>query len=75
MLEELGEIFRRFGAAVNAEKFADQAHIGAPGELHLFRAVMEIEVPGKSLRERRRAGPARVNERAINIKQNQSHHL
>jgi hypothetical protein len=36
--------------------------------------MMEIEMPGKSLRERRRAGPARVNERAINIKQNQSYH-
>jgi hypothetical protein len=36
--------------------------------------MMEIEMPGKSLCERRRPGPARVNERAVNIKQNEPHH-
>jgi hypothetical protein len=74
MLEELLEIFRRLSEAVDAEKFAHQADISAPGEPHLFRAVMEIELFGKGLRECRRAGPARVNERAVDIKQNESHH-
>jgi hypothetical protein len=60
--------------AVDAEKFTNQADIGAPGELHLFRAVMEIEMPGKSLRECRRSRPARMNKRAVNIKQNEPHH-
>jgi hypothetical protein len=36
---------------------------------------MEIEMPGKCLRERRRACPARMNERAVNIKQNEPYHL
>jgi hypothetical protein len=35
---------------------------------------MEVEMPGKSFRERRRASSARVNERAVNIKQNEPHH-
>ena len=34
-------MLRRLRQAVDAEKFAHEAHVRAPGELHLFRTVME----------------------------------
>ena len=50
------------------EEFADEAEVGAAGETDLLRAAGRVEFggegPGKSLR----AGAARVNERAVNVK-------
>jgi hypothetical protein len=40
MLEEPRN-FPAWRDVVNAEKFADEADVGAPGELHFFRAVMQ----------------------------------
>ena len=59
---------------MNTEKFADETHVGAAGELDLFDAVVRVELGGKGFGESLRTGPPRVNERAVNIKQNQSHH-
>src|ERR1019366_1209837 len=67
MLEEQLKMFRRGGHVVNPEKFADEAHVRAPGEFHLLRAVMQVEMFGECLGERRRARSARVNERAVNV--------
>ena len=74
MLKKFAEMFRRGGDIVDAEKFADEADIGAPGKLHLLRSVMEVELLGKSLRERRRARAARVNERAVDVEENKPNH-
>ena len=74
MLEEQLEIFRRLGLAVDAEKFADQAHVRAPGEFHFFRSVVEMKMLGKRLGERRRARAAGVDERAVNVEKNQPNH-
>ena len=73
-LEKLREMFRRLRQAVDAEKFADEADVGAAGELHFFRAVMQLEFRGKRFGKRLRAGVARVDERAVNVEQNQFHH-
>jgi hypothetical protein len=59
---------------VDFEKFADEAEIGAPGELHFFRTVMEVEFRRKGFFESLRAGVARVDERAVNVEQNEFHH-
>jgi len=74
ILEEAPEIFRRGGNVVVAEKFADEADVGAPGELHFFQAVVGFEFGGKGLGESLRAGVARVDERAVNVEQNQFYH-
>src|ERR1035438_1448978 len=57
----------RLRLAVDAEKLAHQAHIRAAGELHPLRAVMQMEMLREGFGERRRARPARVNERAVNV--------
>ena len=57
-----------------AEKFADEAHVGTPGELDFLDAVARVELGGEGLGEGLRTGPPCMNERAVNVKQNQSHH-
>lgn len=74
ILEEPAEISRRFRQTVDAEKLTDKAHVRAPGELHLFRAVMQVELRGERPRERFRARAARMHQRAVNVEQNQSNH-
>jgi len=59
---------------VHLEKFADEAHVGAPGELHFFRAVVQVEFRGERFFESLRSGMACVDERAVNVEQNQFHH-
>jgi hypothetical protein len=73
-LEEPLKIFRCGRDVVKAEKFADKIHIGAPGEPDFINAVAHVELRGEGFGEGLRTGAARVNERAVNIKQNQSHH-
>ena len=73
-LKKLREMFRRFGQRVDFEKFADKAHVGAPGEFYLFGAVMQVEFRRESFFESLRAGVTRVNERAVNVEQNEPHH-
>jgi len=59
---------------VDAEKFAHEAHVRAPGELHLFRTVMEVELRGEGFGERPRARAAGVDQRAVNVKENEPDH-
>ena len=66
-LEEPLEIFRRGRNAVKPEKFADEIHVGAPGELDFFDAVGRVELGGKGFGKSLRSGAARVNERAVNV--------
>jgi hypothetical protein len=68
MVEEAAKVFLRFGQLVDAEKLPDQPHIGAAGELHFFRAVMETEFVGKGAGKSFRARATGVDERAIDIK-------
>ena len=72
--EELCKMFRRLRQSMDFEKFPDEADVGAAGELHLFRAVMKAEFRGKGFGEGLRAGVARVDERAVNVEQNQFYH-
>ena len=72
--EKLREMFRRFRQVVDAEEFADQADVGTAGEFYFFGAVMQLEFRGKGLGESLRAGVAGVDERAVNVEQNQFHH-
>ncbi len=66
--EELAEMARRLIQSMKAKKLAHEAHIRAAGEFHPFRAVVEVEFRGESPGKRRRARPAGVDERAIDIK-------
>jgi hypothetical protein len=68
-------MFRRGGDIVDAEKFAHEADIGAAGELHFFRAVMQVELFREGFCERRRARAAGEDERAINVEQNEPGHV
>jgi hypothetical protein len=68
MVEEAAKVFLRFGKLMDAEEFPDQSHVGAAGELHFFRAVMETEFVGKSAGKSLRARATGVDERAIDIK-------
>lgn len=66
-LEKFREMFRRFVQAMDFEKFADEADVGASGKFYFFRTVMEIEFRRERFGKRLRAGVAGVNERAVNI--------
>ena len=59
---------------VEAEELAYEAQVGAPGEFQPLKPVRRVELalkdPGKGLHPR----AARVNQRAINVEQNQSYH-
>jgi hypothetical protein len=73
-IEKPPEIFRCGRDVVKAEKFADQIHIGASGKPDFLNAVARVELRGEGPGKGLRTGPPRVNERAINIKQNEPHH-
>jgi hypothetical protein len=72
--KKLAEMLRPFVEVMDFKKFAHQAHVGAAGELHFFRPVMEIEFRGKSFGERLRARAAGVHQRAVNVEQNEPNH-
>ena len=66
-LEKLAEMFLRFRQSVDFEKFADKAHVGAPGELHFFRAVVQVEFRRERFGERLCSGVSGMDERAVNV--------
>jgi hypothetical protein len=72
--EKLPEMFGCFRQSVDFEKFADQAHIGAPGKLHLFRTMMKVEFGRERFGERLCSGVSGMNERAVNIEENEPNH-
>jgi hypothetical protein len=72
--KKLTEMRGGFVETMNLKKFAHQAHVGAAGELHIFRPVMEIEFRGKSFGKRFRSRAARVDKRAVNVEQNEPNH-
>jgi hypothetical protein len=59
---------------VNFEKFADEAHVRASGEFYFFDAVMKVEFGRECFGECLRAGVACVDERAVNVEQNEPNH-
>jgi hypothetical protein len=67
-VEKLAKMLGRFRQAMKPEKLAHQADISAARELHAFRAMMQIKLRGEGFFKRRRARPAGVDERAINVK-------
>jgi len=72
--KEAAEVFRAGRNVVVEKKFADEVYIGAPGKLDPLNPVGEVEFRGEDAGKSLDASPARVNERAINVKEHQSHH-
>ena len=73
-LEEPLKVLRRRRDLVEAEELAHEADIGAPGELQPLEPVHGIELGGKRLGKSLHPRAARVDQRAVNIKENQPHH-
>src|SRR5438105_596964 len=73
-LEKPFEILRRAGDAVKHEEFAHDRDIRSARELQLFKAIDGIEFSAKDFRERPHPRPARANQSAIDIEQNQPNH-
>ena len=74
MLEEPLKIFRRWWNVVKSEKFPDEIHIRAPGKIDFLDTVRCIELGCERFCEGSYAGMTRVNERAVDVEQNESHH-
>ena len=73
-VEKLAEVPGRFVQPVIFEELAHEADIRAPGKPHFFGAVMQVEFRGERSGKRRRARATGVDERAINVEQNQFYH-
>jgi hypothetical protein len=73
-LKKLPEMFLRFRQPVDFEKFADEANVGAPGEFHFFRAVIQVEFRRKSFLESLCARVPRVDKRAVDVEENEPNH-
>ena len=74
-LEEPREVGIRRRDAVQPKEFADEADIGASGEFHPLDAVTRAELGGEHLRKRPDARASGVDERAINVEENESNHV
>ena len=72
--EKAPEILRRGRDAVKPEKFAGEAGIGASAEPDFIHAFRHLEFRGNGFAKCARAGAARVNERAVNVEQNEPDH-
>ena len=72
--EEAPKMFGVRFDVVLPEKFAHQAHVGATGKLHFLRAVRDAEFRRKRFGKRLDAGAARVDERAVNVEENEFDH-
>src|SRR5437016_8289058 len=73
-IEEAAEIFPRRLDLVLQEKLARDSGVRASGELELLGAVGNVELRRESASERPHPGPSRVDECAVDIKQNKSNH-
>ena len=60
---------------MQTEKFADEIHISASGEIDFFNAIGLIECRCERFGKGLHAGMARVNECAVYVKQNEPHHV
>jgi serine O-acetyltransferase len=74
-VEEQAEIVCGGFEAMPGEQLPRDAGVRAAGELHVLDGVSDFELGGEGELEGFDARAIRVNERAIDIKQNQSHHL
>ena len=57
-----------------AEEFADQTGVRPPSELQAFEPVHRIEFRRKYFGKSLYSGAAGMDQRAVNIKQDQTHH-
>jgi hypothetical protein len=73
-LKKSPEIFRSGGDVMKAEQLAHEAHIGAAWKIDLFDAVMSVEFRGKRFRKRFYTRTAGMDERAVDVEQNEPHH-
>jgi hypothetical protein len=73
-LKKSPEIFRRGGDVMKTKKFAHETHIGAAGEMDFFDAIRGVEFRGKRFRKRFYARTTSMDECAVNVEQNESHH-
>lgn len=74
-LEEAAEMFGIGLDVIEPEKFAHQTDIRAAGELHFLCAVWNAELQREHLCKCLDACAARVNERAINVEEDEFDHL
>ena len=74
ILEEAPEILRCRRNPMNPEEFTHQIHIRPPGKADFFNTIKCVELCGERLRKRLNTGAAGVNERAVNVEQNQFYH-
>ena len=74
VVEKFSEIFRRGRDAVDAEQFAHEAHVRAPGKTDHVNAGVRIERRRERPRKGVSARAAGVDERAVNVEQNQFYH-
>ena len=75
VLEEAFEMFRGGGNVVKPEKFPHQADVRPSGKFHPLETVRRSELRGKHLRERFHTRATGVNQRSINVEQNQPYHV
>ena len=68
------EVFRGRFDAVPDEHLPDQARISPARKGHPVRGVVDLKLPGKRPGKRLDAGPARLNERSVNVEKGQSNH-
>src|SRR5580765_1439593 len=71
-LKKTLEVFRRRRNPMDGKELAHEADISASSELELLQPVMRIELRSENFRERVHSSAAGMNQRAVNIKQNQT---
>jgi len=74
-VEEPAEVLRRGLDTMRSEELAHQPRIGAARETHPLRAVAQPKLSFKCPRKRAHPRPAGMHQRAINVEENQSHHV
>jgi hypothetical protein len=72
--EEAAEVFRCGRDLMLNEKFASQTGVRASGELQLARAIGNLEFSGESAGKRFDTRSAAVDERAVNVEQDEANH-
>src|SRR5207342_127599 len=68
------KILRRRKDFVITKKLPHQAEVRAAGELQALKVIARAKLGFENFLECLHAGAARVNERAVNVKQDQSYH-
>ena len=73
-IEEAARVLGSVRDAVMREQFADQSGVRAPGEGEMLGAIGNLELHRERAPERAHAGPAGLNQRAIDVEQDEFDH-